>query len=121
MGSIGDRRSATLLLHCELRVGLAADLTRFVQVPDLESVADSFGIAFHVMSMNADNKTEIEEAQLALLAENRVDLVVLAKCMQIVSERFVRACENRIIKIHHAFPPAFPGARPCHSARARGP
>lgn len=87
---------------------------------DLKSVADRFGIAFHGMSMNADNKAEVEEAQLALLAEHRVDLVVLAKYMQIVSERFVRACENRIINIHHAFLPAFPGARPYHSARARG-
>jgi formyltetrahydrofolate deformylase len=212
-----NSRTATLLLHCELRAGLAADLTRFVQAnggrivyhdhyvdneinqyytrlqwdlaqftvaddrvaehlaalagggdahwslsfsdrprrmavfvtkepwclydilartysgewpveipvivgnhPDLKSVADRFGIAFHVMSMTADNKAEIEEAQLALLAEHRVDLVVLAKYMQIVSERFVRAFENRIINIHHAFLPAFPGARPYHSARARG-
>jgi formyltetrahydrofolate deformylase len=88
--------------------------------PDLKPVADRFGIAFHVMSMNADSKAEVEEAQLALLAEHRVDLVILAKYMQVVSERFVRAYENRIINIHHAFLPAFPGARPYHSARARG-
>lgn len=55
-----------------------------------------------------------------LITEHRVDLVVLAKYMQIVSERFVRAYENRIINIHHAFLPALPGARPYHSARARG-
>lgn len=88
--------------------------------PDLQPVAAKFGIAFHLMPMTADNKAEVEEAQLALLAEHRVDLVVLAKYMQIVSERFVRAYEHRIINIHHAFLPAFPGARPYHSARARG-
>lgn len=212
-----DSRLATLLLHCELRAGLAADLTRFVQAnggrivyhdhyvdneinryytrlqwdlanftvaddriaehvaplaggedahwslsfsdrprrmavfvtrepwclydilaraysgewpveipvivanhPDLQSVADRFGIPFRAMAMTTDTKAEVEEAQLALLAEHRIDLVVLAKYMQIVPERFVRAFENRIINIHHAFLPAFPGARPYHSARARG-
>ena len=88
--------------------------------PDLKSVADKFGIAFRVMPMAADNKAEVEDAQLALLAEHRIDLVILAKYMQIVSERFARTYENRIINIHHAFLPAFPGARPYHSARARG-
>ena len=217
MHSIADSRSVTLLLHCGLRVGLAAELTHFVQAhggrivyhdhyvdseinryytrlqwdlanftvadgeiddhlttlaggedshwslsfsyrpqrmavfvskepwclydilartysgewpveipviianhPDLKSLADRFGIPFLVMPMTANNKAEIEEAQLALLAEHRIELVVLAKYMQIVSERFVRAYENRIINIHHAFLPAFPGARPYHSAHARG-
>lgn len=217
MSSMAEDRSATLLLHCELRAGLAADLTSYVQEnggriryhdqyvdpdinqyytrlqwdlahftvaggrirediaalvdggdsalsltfsdrprrmavfvtrepwclydilartysgewpveiptivanhPDLESLAKRFGIPFHVMSVTADNKAAIEEAQLELLAEQRVDLVVLAKYMQVVSERFVRAYENRLINIHHAFLPAFPGARPYHSARARG-
>ena len=71
------------------------------------------------MPMTANNKAEIEDAQLALLAEHRIDLVVLAKYMQIVSEHFVRAYENQIISIHQALP-AFPGARPYHSAHARG-
>jgi formyltetrahydrofolate deformylase len=215
--NIADGRSVTLLLHCALRVGLAADLTRFVQanggrivyhdhyvdnaisqyytrlqwdladfsvadadigdhvtalagdgdaewslsfsdrprrmavfvskepwclydilartysgewpveIPviianhaDLKPVADKFGIEFRVMPMTADDKAEVEEAQLALLAEHRIDLVVLAKYMQIISGRFVQAYESRIINIHHAFLPAFPGARPYHSARARG-
>jgi formyltetrahydrofolate deformylase len=217
MHSIADSRSVTLLLHCGLRVGLAAELTHFVQahggrivyhdqyvdseinryytrlqwdlanftvadgeiddhlttlaggedshwslsfsyrpqrmavfvskepwclydilartysgewpveIPviianhsDLKSLADRFGIPFLIMPMTANIKAEIEEAQLALLAEHRIDLVVLAKYMQIVSERFVRAYESRIINIHHAFLPAFPGARPYHSAYARG-
>ena len=217
MRDMANSRSATLLLHCALRAGLAADLTRFVQAnggrivyhdhyvdneisryytrlqwelanftvadneignhlqpmvgggdaywslsfsdrprrmaafvsrepwclydilartysgewpveipvivanhPDLQSVADRFGIPFRVMPMTNDNKAEVETAQLALLAEYKIDLVVLAKYMQIVSDRFIRAYENRIINIHHAFLPAFPGARPYHSARARG-
>lgn len=88
--------------------------------PDLKSVADKFGIEFRLLPVTSANKGEVEDAQLALLAKHSVDFIVLAKYMQIVSERFVRAYPNRIINIHHAFLPAFPGARPYHSARARG-
>lgn len=88
--------------------------------PDLKSVADKFGIEFRLLPVTSENKSEVEDAQLALLASHSVDFIVLAKYMQIVSERFVRAYPNRIINIHHAFLPAFPGARPYHSARARG-
>jgi formyltetrahydrofolate deformylase len=88
--------------------------------PDLASVAERFGIAFRTIAMTPDNKAAAEDEQLAVLAEHRIDLVVLAKYMQVVPPRFVRAYENRIINIHHAFLPAFPGARPYHAARARG-
>ena len=88
--------------------------------PDLASVADRFGIAFRTMPMTPEGKDAAEDEQLAVLAEHRIDLVVLAKYMQVVPPRFVRAYENRIINIHHAFLPAFPGARPYHAARARG-
>jgi formyltetrahydrofolate deformylase len=87
---------------------------------DLKPVADKFGIEFHELPVTRDNKAEVEERELALLARHRVDFIVLAKYMQIVSGRFVQAYPNRIINIHHAFLPAFPGARPYHSARERG-
>ena len=88
--------------------------------PDLEPVAKKFGVEFRTFSVTKENKSEIEDGQLALLKSHRVDFVVLARYMQIVSARFVNAYPNRIINIHHAFLPAFPGARPYHSARERG-
>jgi formyltetrahydrofolate deformylase len=88
--------------------------------PDLEPVAKQFGVEFHNLAVSKEIKDEIEEGELALLRKHRIDLVVLARYMQILSGRFVQAYPNRIINIHHAFLPAFPGARPYHSARKRG-
>jgi formyltetrahydrofolate deformylase len=88
--------------------------------PDLEPVARTFGVPFHAFAVTKENKAEVEEAHLALLRSARVDLVVLARYMQIVSGRFVEEYPGRIINIHHAFLPAFPGARPYHAARERG-
>lgn len=88
--------------------------------PDLEAVARTFGVPFHRFAVTKENKTEIEEAQIALLRRSRIDLVVLARYMQIVTGRFVQEYPSRIINIHHAFLPAFPGARPYHAAHDRG-
>lgn len=88
--------------------------------PDLEPVARKFGIEFRAFPVSKENKSDVEEQQLALLKSHRVDLVVLARYMQVVTARFVQAYPNRIINIHHAFLPAFPGARPYHAARERG-
>jgi formyltetrahydrofolate deformylase len=88
--------------------------------PDLEPVARTFGLPFHAFAVTPENKAEVEQAQLALLEAERIDLVVLARYMQIVTGRFVQAFPSRIINIHHAFLPAFPGARPYHAAHARG-
>jgi len=87
---------------------------------DLETAAARFGVEFRAFSMTKENRDEVEEEQLALLESHRIDLVVLARYMQVLTGRFVRAYPNRIINIHHAFLPAFPGARPYHSARQRG-
>jgi formyltetrahydrofolate deformylase len=87
---------------------------------DLEEAAAKFGVEFRAFSMTKENQDEIEEEQLALLRSRRIDFVVLARYMQVVTARFVRAYPSRIINIHHAFLPAFPGARPYHSARQRG-
>lgn len=88
--------------------------------PDLEPVARSFNIPFYVFTVNKDNKAEQEAAQLELLRQHHVDLVVLARYMQIITEQFVAAYPNRIINIHHSFLPAFIGAKPYHQAYARG-
>jgi len=88
--------------------------------PDLEPVATRFGIEFRHFPVTKENKDAVETEQLALLERRRIEFVVLARYMQILSGRFVQAYPHRIINIHHAFLPAFPGARPYHSARARG-
>ena len=88
--------------------------------PDLEPVARQFGIDFHCFEINGHNKQEQEQAQLQLLSEHQIEFIVLARYMQILSEDFIRPYKNRIINIHHSFLPAFPGAKPYHSAFERG-
>lgn len=88
--------------------------------PDLESDAKRFGIDFHCLPVTKDNKAEQEAKQMELLAKYEIDFAVLARYMQILSSEFVKQFENRIINIHHSFLPAFPGAKPYHSAYERG-
>jgi len=87
---------------------------------DLAPVAERFGIPFYLFRKNDENKTETEELELKLLQENNIDFVVLARYMQILSSGFIKAYPDRIINIHHSFLPAFPGAKPYHSAYERG-
>tara|TARA_R110002096_G_scaffold32485_8_gene94403 strand:+ start:2164 stop:3036 length:873 start_codon:yes stop_codon:yes gene_type:complete len=86
----------------------------------LKSAADRFGIPFHHFPITADTKASQEEKEISLLLEHEIDLVVLARYMQILSSRMTEAFPNRIINIHHSFLPAFPGAKPYHSAHRRG-
>lgn len=88
--------------------------------PDLEEVAQKFGIDFHVTPNVKEDKEKAEREQLELLKKYEIDFVVLARYMQILSDNFVKHYPNRIINIHHSFLPAFPGARPYHSAHERG-
>lgn len=88
--------------------------------PTLEPVAKQFGIPYHTLPVGKDNKPEQERKILDLLKRERADLVVLARYMQILSPDFVARHPSRIINIHHSFLPAFPGAKPYHSAHARG-
>lgn len=85
----------------------------------LRPVADQFGIAFHHLPITRETKPEQEAKELELLKQNKIDLVVLAKYMQILSPEFVKAFPN-IINIHHSFLPAFAGAHPYHRAYERG-
>lgn len=87
--------------------------------PDLKEVADQFGIDFHHIPINKENKQEQEVKQLELLQQYKINLVVLAKYMQIVSADFITKF-SQIINIHHSFLPAFVGANPYHRAFERG-
>ncbi len=87
---------------------------------NLESVAQTYGIAFKHYPITKENKVSQEQHQLEKLAEHRIDVVVLARYMQIITEQFVRAYPNQIINIHHSFLPAFAGAKPYHRAYERG-
>jgi len=87
---------------------------------DARPLAEFYRIPFHYTHVTAATKQQVEPLQLALLAEAKVDLVILARYMQIVSPQFVDAYPQRIINVHHSFLPAFTGARPYHAAFARG-
>lgn len=88
--------------------------------PDLEKVGEQFGIPYHVISVKADNKAEMEKIEFELLDKYDVDFIVLARYMQVLSEDFIKRYPNRIINIHHSFLPAFVGAKPYHQAYERG-
>lgn len=87
---------------------------------DAGNIAEKFGIDFYHFPITKENKAEQEAAQIALLKEKEIDLIVLARYMQILSGGFIEEFRNRVINIHHSFLPAFPGARPYHSAYERG-
>ncbi len=88
--------------------------------PDLEPVAAHFGVDYQVFPISKQNKREQEEREIALLEEQGIDLVVLARYMQILSAEFVERFPSRVINIHHSFLPAFSGGRPYHQAHQRG-
>jgi len=83
-------------------------------------LAEFHRIPFHYLPVERETKPQVEAMQLALLAENKIDLIVLARYMQVLSPAFVHAYPRRIINVHHSFLPAFSGARPYHAAFARG-
>lgn len=86
---------------------------------DLRADVEGFGIPFHCVPVNRDNKAEAERRTLALL-DGKADLIVLARYMQVLSADFVAQYRNRIINIHHSFLPAFAGANPYRQAYERG-
>lgn len=101
----------------ELNVDIPVIISNHEQ---LRYIADRFEIPFEYIPMNKENKALTEAHQLDLLKKHQVDLVILAKYMQILSPKFIQAYRNQIINIHHSFLPAFPGSRPYHSAYYRG-
>jgi formyltetrahydrofolate deformylase len=92
----------------------------FSNHPDLGAVAAQFGVPFHVFAKTAETKLEQEREERALLRDLDVDLVVLARYMQVMSASFCEAFPQRIINIHHSFLPAFVGGKPYHQAYERG-
>ena len=87
---------------------------------DTEKLVQFYGMDFHYIPVSKDNKAEAEAAQFKLFDEYNIDLIVLARYMQILSPDFVSRYPQRIINIHHSFLPAFIGARPYHRAFERG-
>lgn len=100
---------------------LAVDIVAIVSNHgDFSALAASYGVPFHHLPVETATRAEQEKALLALIEALRVDLVVLARYMQILSSGLCDALNGRAINIHHSFLPSFKGARPYHQAHARG-
>ena len=87
---------------------------------DLRHVAEHFSVPYAVFKVTKETKRAVEDQELALLKDKQVDLVVLARYMQIITDEFCAAYPHRVINIHHSFLPAFIGSKPYHRAHARG-
>ncbi|MDZ4278773.1 MAG: formyltetrahydrofolate deformylase [Dehalococcoidia bacterium] len=87
---------------------------------DLREVAEDFGVSFEHMPLTPETKAAQEARMVELLRQARIDIVVLARYMQVLTEPFVSCFHNRIVNIHHSFLPAFAGGRPYHQAHERG-
>lgn len=88
--------------------------------PDLQKMVDYYGIPFHYLPVNKDNKIEQEEKIISLINEKNIELTILARYMQILSPAFTEKFPGKIINIHHSFLPSFKGAKPYHQAFERG-
>lgn len=115
-------------LHCLLELlwewqsgDLMADIAVVISNhEEARDVVEGLNIPFHYIPANKDIREQVEEQQLKLLKEYDIDLIVLARYMQILTPKFVAENPNRIINIHHSFLPAFIGARPYERAYNRG-
>jgi formyltetrahydrofolate deformylase len=87
---------------------------------DLRTIAERFNIPFHCIPFTKENKEESEKQQIELLKKHEINFLVLARYMQIIGPELISLYKNKIINIHHSFLPAFPGAKPYHSAFKRG-
>lgn len=103
--------------HGELACEIPVIISNHKVTKDL---ADYYGIPFHYLPMSKDTKAEVEAQQFALFDQYDIDLIVLARYMQILSPDFVKRYHQQIINIHHSFLPAFIGAKPYHRAFERG-
>jgi formyltetrahydrofolate deformylase len=87
---------------------------------DTEELAEHYGVPFHYLPVTKENKPEQEHQLLEIVSEQRVDLVILARYMQILSDELANKLYGNVINIHHSFPSSFKGAKPYHQAHARG-
>ncbi len=109
------------LLHRHRRGELRCEVPLIVgNHEDAAPLAAFFGVPFHYIPVPKEGKAEAEQRQLELLERNQIDLVVLARYMQILSPEFVARYPRRLINVHHSFLPAFSGAKPYHAAFQRG-
>ena len=109
------------LLHRHQSGELACDIPLIISNHrDTERLAEFHGIPFHYIPVSKETKAQAEAQQFGLFDEQAIDLIVLARYMQILSPEFVNRYPERIINIHHSFLPAFIGARPYHRAFERG-
>jgi len=106
-------RSAEGELPCEVALVVSNH-------PDLSAAVEKFGIPFHVFPITPDTKLAQERAEIELLRQQRIDLGILARYMQVLSPQMVDAFPQRFINIHHSFLPAFVGSKPYHQAHERG-
>ncbi|HEY4202577.1 MAG TPA: formyltetrahydrofolate deformylase [Devosiaceae bacterium] len=113
---------ALLHLLYQIRVGwLDAEVAAIVSNhEDSRTAADYEGIPYHLLPVSKDNKAQQEEQVLKLVHETGADLVVLARYMQVLSDKFATRLYGQIINIHHSFLPSFKGAKPYHQAHERG-
>ncbi|MFF0740852.1 formyltetrahydrofolate deformylase [Streptomyces sp. NPDC004111] len=88
--------------------------------PDFRELVASYDVPFHHIPVTKDTKAAAEQQVLDLVAEQNVELVVLARYMQVLSDNICKQLSGRIINIHHSFLPSFKGAKPYHQAHARG-
>jgi formyltetrahydrofolate deformylase len=115
-------------LHCLLELlwewqsgDLMADIALVISNhEEARDVVEGLNIPFYYIPANKDIREQVEAKQLELLQEHEIDLVILARYMQILTPKFVAANPKKIINIHHSFLPAFIGARPYERAHARG-
>lgn len=109
------------LLHRHQSGELACDIALVISNHSTaQALAGFHGIPFHQVEVRAERRAEAEAEQLRLLEAAGVELVVLARYMQILTPEFVARYPGRVINVHHSFLPAFVGARPYHAAYARG-
>jgi len=109
------------LLHRQQSGELACRVTTVIGNHEHgRALAEFHGIPFHLILVTAATKREAEDEQLAILERDQVDLIVLARYMQVLSPEFVARYRGRIINVHHSFLPAFSGARPYQAAYQRG-
>jgi formyltetrahydrofolate deformylase len=87
--------------------------------PDMKEYVESFGIPYHLIPVTADTKIDAEQRQLQVVGDD-IDVIILARYMQIISPTFIQRYRNRIINIHHSFLPAFVGGKPYSQAYQRG-
>jgi formyltetrahydrofolate deformylase len=101
----------------QLNVDIAAVASNHA---DFAGLSASYGVPFHHLPVSADNRAAQEQQIIDLVERENIDLVVLARYMQILSPRLCQALAGRAINIHHSFLPSFKGAQPYHQAHARG-